>query len=180
MPAAHVYRVAALAGRATTIWPGHLFTPSGLSKSFGKLAWALISKGCCNNCGKSVIAPRIARNANRADNARARTFIVSAIISPIALEVRFDPRDRHSCDGIAIGKPSCPPSFNNLIERHRKGAAIELLVTSVDDTPIDRTTQRAVIRVITLADDFIPAEIDFTDIVRQFETPTSVGVNATD
>jgi hypothetical protein len=100
-------------------------------------------------------------------------FIVSVVISATAPEVRFDPRDRHSCDGIAIGKPLAAPTFNDPITRQQKGAAIELLITSVGDTPIDRTPQRAVIRVIALAEDFIPAGFDVSDTRSKLETLTS-------
>jgi hypothetical protein len=78
----------------------------------------------------------------------------------------FEPHDRPSCDGIAIGKALLPPTFHDLIAGCRKRAAIDLLVTSLHDTPIDRATQRTVVRVITLADGFAPPAVELTDIRR--------------
>jgi hypothetical protein len=86
---------------------------------------------------------------------------------------RYDPCDCQSCDGVAIGKPFLAPTVNYSIAHNQTGAVIELVVTLADDAPID-WTQRAVIWVITLADDFVPAALGLADISRAPEKRISI------
>jgi hypothetical protein len=72
-----------------------------------------------------------------------------------------------------MGNARYPPTFNDLIARCLKGAAMELLVTSIHDTPVDRGTQWAVVWVIAFPDDLLRAAFDFTDIWRKLATKTS-------
>jgi hypothetical protein len=98
---------------------------------------------------------------------------------PIAPEVRLDPRDRHSSDRITIGKALRPPSLHHLSTGRQESAAIKLLVTSVYDTPIDWTTQRTMMRVISFIEHLIQTDVDVADVWRASDIQTSIGIDAT-
>src|SRR5262249_19733968 len=62
----------------------------------------------------------------------------------------LDSCNSHSRDWIAIGQPLITPGFNDLMGRNLKRTAIELLIASFDDAPIDVPTQWTLFQVISL------------------------------
>ena len=85
------------------------------------------------------------------------------LVPTAAPEVHFQPRDSRSGDWVAVDEPLRPPTFNDSIARCHKGTQIQLFLAPDDDAPIDRTSERAVVRVITLVDDLVPAALDLVD-----------------
>jgi hypothetical protein len=53
-----------------------------------------------------------------------------------------------------------------------KRTAIQILIASLDDSPIDGTTQWTVFRVITLIENLIPAIVYLTNKRRDFSVGT--------
>lgn len=52
--------------------------------------------------------------------------------------------------------------------------AIKLLVTAVDDPPVNRSAERTVIRVVSLANDFLAIVLALADVWREVETLISL------
>ena len=61
-----------------------------------------------------------------------------------------------------MGMPLLAPGFNDLMGRNLKRTAIELLIASFDDSPVDGATQWTVFRVIALGENLIPAIVCLT------------------
>jgi hypothetical protein len=81
-----------------------------------------------------------------------------------------------------MGKPLRPPTLVDLSARSQERAAIEPLIPSTNDAPIDRTTEWTVIRIITFFENLIPTELDLTDIWRDLapQLALRIGINAAD
>jgi hypothetical protein len=92
----------------------------------------------------------------------------------------FDTGHCHPCHRIAIGKALCPPALDDCLTSGAKRAAIELFLSTLDDTPINGTAQRAIIRVITFPEDLVRAAADLADIGRKLETPINFGIDTVD
>lgn len=78
-------------------------------------------------------------------------------------QLHFDTSGRIPGGTIDISESAHPPTFHDLIASRQECAAVKPLITSPDDPPIDRTTERTLVRVVALADDLLAAALPFAD-----------------
>jgi hypothetical protein len=104
--------------------------------------------------------------------AQVDSVLVDSSTRPI-----FGPLD-HSCYRITIDKPLSSPTLHHLGTGRQERAATKLLITSVDHTPIDRRTQRTMMRVVTFIEDLIRTDVDLPDIWRAFDSLVASRISA--